>query len=85
MIFIPGGGYWEAVPIVLRVQLRPFTRLTVRLRPGQLVSDIVAVEEQLRERMSAEKIRIEHVAADVVSIELWGGQHGPRFSDHDVA
>lgn len=83
LVFAP-GGYWETVPVVQRVQLRPFTRLTVALRPGQTVKDIVAIQDRLRELMRAKEIYIEHLAAEFVNIELRGGSHGPRLSIHDV-
>jgi hypothetical protein len=78
------GGYWIRVPVVERVQLRPFTRMTVRLWAGQLASDIHAVEDRLCESMRASGIRIEQIAADVISVELWGGAHGPRLSIHEL-
>jgi hypothetical protein len=59
------------VPVVVRVQLRPFTRLTVRLRQGQHLSDIIAVEMRLRELMGANAIHIAPFSADLVTIELW--------------
>jgi hypothetical protein len=65
------SGFTDSVPVVLRTQLRPFTRLTVRLRQGQDISDIVAVERRLRELMGANGIHIAPLAADVVTIELW--------------
>jgi hypothetical protein len=69
LVWTPSGaGY--SVPLVLRVRLRPYPVLTVRLRPGQLIGDIVAAEDRLRELMAAKGIRIAPVAADVVTIEL---------------
>jgi hypothetical protein len=70
MVWTP-SGFSDSVPVVLRTQLRPFTRLTVRLRQGQDLSDIVAVERRLRELMGANGIHIAPLAADVVTIELW--------------
>jgi hypothetical protein len=70
LVYTPSGAT-VSVPPVLRVQLRPSTRLTVRLRPGQLVGDVVAVERRLRELMGANRIRIARLAADMVTIELW--------------
>ena len=64
-------GPTVSVPLVLSVRLRPFPVLTVRLRPGQLFSDIDAAKDRLRELMAAKQIRITPVAADVVTIELW--------------
>lgn len=65
------SGWTVSVPLVLRVQLRPYTTLTVRLRPGQLISDIIAVQHRLRELMGANAIHIAPLAGDVVTIELW--------------
>jgi hypothetical protein len=70
MVWTP-SGFSDSVPVVLRTQLRPFTRLTVRLRQGQDLSDIVAVERRLRELMGANGIHIAPLAAGVVTIELW--------------
>jgi hypothetical protein len=78
------GGFWIRVPVVMRVQLRPFTRLTVQLWAGQLVSDVVAVEDRLRDLMRARGIHIEHLAPDYISVELWGGAYGPRLSISDL-
>lgn len=64
-------GATDSVPLVLNVRLRPFPVLTVRLRPGQLVRDVQAVEGRLGELMAARMIRITPVALDVVTIELW--------------
>lgn len=77
------GGFWIRVPVVQRVQLRPFTKLTVRLWDGQLASDIVAVQDRICESMRARQIRVETIGADVISVELWGGVHGPRVSIYD--
>jgi hypothetical protein len=82
LVFAP-SGHWMRVPNVLRVQLRPYTRLTVRLWTGQLISDVAAAQDRLRELMKADGIRIERLATDVVTIELWGGEYGPRLSIHD--
>jgi hypothetical protein len=65
------SGFSDAVPVVLRTQLRPFTRLTVRLRQGQDLSDLVAVERRLGELMGANGIHIAPLAADVVTIDVW--------------
>jgi hypothetical protein len=70
MVWTP-SGFSDSVPVVLRTQLRPFPKLTVRLRQGQDLSDIVAVELRLRVLMGANGIRIVPLAADVVTIELW--------------
>jgi hypothetical protein len=70
MVWTP-SGFSDSVPVVLRTQLRPVTRLTVRLRQGQDLSDIVAVERRLRELMGANGIHIAPLAAGVVTIELW--------------
>ncbi len=59
------------MPMVMRVQLRPFTILTIRLREGQLLSDVVAVEKRLRELMGVNETRIARLRADMVTIELW--------------
>lgn len=61
----------DAVLVVLRTQLRPFTRLTVRLRDGQDLSDLVAVQHRLRDLMGANGIHIAPLAAYVVTIDLW--------------
>jgi hypothetical protein len=83
LVFAP-TGHWIRVPNVLRVQLRPYTRLTVRLWAGQLISDVAAAQDRLRELMKADGIRMERLAPDVVTIELWGGEYGPRLSIHDL-
>ncbi|MHA6619111.1 hypothetical protein [Pseudonocardia sp. DLS-67] len=70
LVWTPTGPT-DSVPLVLNVRLHPFPVLTVRLRPGQLVRDVVAVQERLRELMAARMIRITPVALDVVTIELW--------------
>jgi hypothetical protein len=70
MVWTP-SGFSDAVPVILRTQLRPFTRLTVRLRQGQDLSDLVAVERRLRELMGANGIHIAPLAGNVVTIELW--------------
>jgi hypothetical protein len=64
-------GVTVSIPIVLRVQLRPTKRLTIRLRQGQLVRDIVAVQSRLCELMEAKGIRIARLSTDVVTVELW--------------
>jgi hypothetical protein len=65
------SGWTDSVPIVMRVQLRPFTMLTIRLREGQLLSDVVAVEKRLRELMGVNGTSIARLRADVVTIKLW--------------
>jgi hypothetical protein len=65
------SGWSDSVPIVMRVQLRPFTMLTIRLREGQLLSDVEAVEERLRKLMGVNETRIARLRADVVTIKLW--------------
>jgi hypothetical protein len=55
----------------MRVQLRPFTMLTIRLREGQLLSDVVAVESRLRELMGVNGTYIARLRADMVIIQLW--------------
>jgi hypothetical protein len=45
--------------------------LTIRLREGQLLSDVVAVENRLRELMGVNGTHIARLRADVVTIELW--------------
>ncbi|OLT00027.1 hypothetical protein BJF90_36730 [Pseudonocardia sp. CNS-004] len=67
----PASGPAVSVPVVLSVRLRPYRVLMVRLRPGQLVGDVVAVQERLRRLMDARAIRISEVARDVVRVELW--------------
>jgi hypothetical protein len=64
-------GPLDSVPVVLNVRLYPFPVLTVRLRPGQLVRDVVAAQDRLSELMAARGIRITPIALDVVTIELW--------------
>ncbi len=70
MVWTP-SGWADSVPIVMRVRLRPITMLTIRLREGQLLSDVVAVENRLRELMGANGTYIARLRADVVTIELW--------------
>lgn len=66
------SGRWVSTPLVMGVELQPpFTVLKIRLRPGQLVSDLVAAQHRLRELMGADGIRIRQRTADVVTVELW--------------
>jgi hypothetical protein len=71
LVWAPSGP-WVTVPLVVGVDLRPpFTRLKVQLRPGQIIDDLIAVQERLRALMGANGIRIRRLAADFVTVELW--------------
>jgi hypothetical protein len=70
LVFTPSGAT-VSVPVVTRVDLRPSTRLTVRLRPGQLAGDIVAAQRRLANLMGMQWIRVTPVAAGLVTVELW--------------
>jgi hypothetical protein len=70
LVFTPSGAT-VSVPVVTRVQLRPTATLTVRLRPGQLAADIVAVQRRLAKLMGMQWVRVTPVAAGLVTVELW--------------
>jgi hypothetical protein len=70
LVFTPSGPT-VSVPVVTRVDLRPTTTLTVRLRPGQLARDVAAVQQRLASLMGKQWIRVTPRAAGLVTVELW--------------
>jgi hypothetical protein len=58
------------VPVVTRVDVGPTTTLTVRLRPGQLADDIVAVERRIADLMGFRWIRVTPRSPGLVTVEL---------------
>jgi hypothetical protein len=70
LVFTPSGAT-VSVPVVTRVDLRPTTTLTVRLRPGQLARDVAAVQHRLANLMGKQWIRVTPRAAGLVTVELW--------------
>jgi hypothetical protein len=70
LVFTPSGATMS-VPVATRVDLRPTTRLTVRLRSGQMARDIVAAERRLAELMGVRWIRVVPVSPGLVTVELW--------------
>jgi hypothetical protein len=69
LVFTPSGAT-VSVPVVTRVELRPTTTLTVRLRPGQMAADIAAVQRRLANLMGMQWVRVTPVAAGLVTVEL---------------
>jgi hypothetical protein len=70
-LFFTPSGATMSVPVVTRVELRPTTKLTVRLRAGQVASDIVAVERRLAEAMGVRWLRVAPLSPGMVTVELW--------------
>jgi hypothetical protein len=70
LVYTPSGATMS-LPIVMRVDLRPVTTLTVRLRPGQLAGDVAAVQQRLADLMGMRWIRVTPRAAGLVTVELW--------------
>ena len=69
VVYTPNGPVMS-VPLVGNVVLGPPTTFTVRLKPGQLVSDVTAVAPRIASAMGAHDIEVRALAAGWVLIEL---------------
>ena len=69
LVFTPSGPAMS-IPMIGKVSLGPPTSFTVRLRPGQLPSDVQQAEPHIAEAMAAAGIVVTRLPAEWVRIEL---------------
>ncbi|MDD7920150.1 hypothetical protein [Actinomycetospora callitridis] len=67
-----GTGSFEP-PRLGRIRLGPPTTLTVQLRPGQLLADLLAVDDRLAAAFGVTDIEIRRLAGDWLLVELVEG------------
>ena len=69
LMFTPSGQSMS-IPLIGQITLGPPTSFTVRLRPGQLLSDVEDAEPQISEAMSVQRIVVSRLPGEWVRIEL---------------
>jgi hypothetical protein len=80
LTFTPSGPVMT-IPMLGRVRLGPPTTFTVRPQPGQLISDFEAAGPRIAAAMGASGIRVAHLAAEWLVIELLGAPAQQRSGD----